>query len=182
MPLAPPKGFRLVAVVQLDGGSPLTSRVATPKIAILQADSQDVLLVGLVEVIESPSTIKWLVGFRIVGFGLIMLLGIAGIILTNFHQIAIALNHERCSPRSISDRVRFLAQAKQTLNALGLEQIRLAEHQRILQIGLSDPDFKTAIQIRETIVAKIKALGYRFVTLDLTSDSAGPSGLESQSG
>ena len=85
------------------------SRVATPKIAILQADSQDVLLVGLVEVIESPSTIKWLVGFRIVGFGLIMLLGIAGIILTNFHKIAIALNHERCSPRSISDRVRFIS-------------------------------------------------------------------------
>ena len=66
------------------------------------------LLVGLVEVIESPSTIKWLVGFRIVGFGLIMLLGIAGIILANLHQIAIALNHERCYPRSISDRVRFI--------------------------------------------------------------------------
>tara|TARA_B100001750_G_scaffold216835_1_gene201759 strand:- start:245 stop:517 length:273 start_codon:yes stop_codon:yes gene_type:complete len=85
-------------------------------------------------------------------------------------------------PDQSQTELDLLAQAKQTLNALGLEQIRLAEHQRILQIGLSAPDFKTAIQIRETIVAKIKALGYRFVTLDLTSDSAGPSGLESQSG
>ena len=85
-------------------------------------------------------------------------------------------------PDQSQTELDLLEQAKQTLNALGLEQIRLAEHQRILQIGLSDPDFKTAIQIRETIVAKIKALGYRFVTLDLTSDSAGPSGLESQSG
>ena len=85
-------------------------------------------------------------------------------------------------PDQSQTELDVLAQAKQTLNALGLEQIRLAEHQRILQIGLSAPDFKTAIQIRETIVAKIKALGYRFVTLDLTSDSAGPSGLESQSG
>ena len=85
-------------------------------------------------------------------------------------------------PDQSQTELDLLAQAKQTLNALGLEQIRLAEHQRILQIGLSDPDFKTANQIRETIVAKIKALGYRFVTLDLTSDSAGPSGLESQSG
>ena len=85
-------------------------------------------------------------------------------------------------PDQSQTELDLLAQAKQTLNALGLEQIRLAEHQRILQIGLSDPDFKTAIQIREMIVAKIKALGYRFVTLDLTSDSAGPSGLESQSG
>ena len=73
-------------------------------------------------------------------------------------------------PDQSQTELDLLAQAKQTLNALGLEQIRLAEHQRILQIGLSDRDFKTAIQIRETIVAKIKALGYRFVTLDLTSD------------
>ena len=74
-------------------------------------------------------------------------------------------------PDQSQTELDLLAQAKQTLNALGLEQIRLAEHQRILQIGLSDPDFETAIQIRETIVEKIKALGYRFATLDLTSFS-----------
>ena len=74
-------------------------------------------------------------------------------------------------PDQSQTELDLLEQAKQTLNALGLEQIRLAEHQRILQIGLSDPDFETAIQIRETIVAKIKALGYRFATLDLTSFS-----------
>ena len=85
-------------------------------------------------------------------------------------------------PDQSQTELDLLAQAKQTLNALGLEQIRLAEHQRILQIGLSDPDFETAIQIRETIVAKIKALGYRFVTLDLTLVSPGQSSLESQSG
>ena len=85
-------------------------------------------------------------------------------------------------PDQSQTELDLLAQAKQTLNALGLEQIRLAEHQRILQIGLSDPDFETVIQTRETIVAKIKALCYRFVTLDLTSDSAEQSGLESQSG
>ena len=85
-------------------------------------------------------------------------------------------------PNQSQTDLDLLEQAKQTLNALGFEKIQLTEHQRILQIGLSDPDFKTAIQIRETIVAKIKALGYRFVTLDLTSDSAEQSGLESQSG
>lgn len=85
-------------------------------------------------------------------------------------------------PNQSQTDLDLLEQAKQTLNALGFEKIQLTEHQRILQIGLSDPDFETVIQTRETIVAKIKALGYRFVTLDLTSDSAGPSGLESQSG
>ena len=85
-------------------------------------------------------------------------------------------------PDQSQTELDLLEQAKQTLNALGFEKIQLTEHQRILQIGLSDPDFETVIQTRETIVAKIKALGYRFVTLDLTSDSAGPSGLESQSG
>jgi len=85
-------------------------------------------------------------------------------------------------PNQSQTDLDLLEQAKQTLNALGFEKIQLTEHQRILQIGLSDPDFETVIQTRETIVAKIKALGYRFVTLDLTSDSAEQSGLESQSG
>ena len=85
-------------------------------------------------------------------------------------------------PNQSQTNLDLLEQAKQTLNALGFEKIQLTEHQRILQIGLSDPDFETVIQTRETIVAKIKALGYRFVTLDLTSDSAEQSGLESKSG
>ena len=84
-------------------------------------------------------------------------------------------------PDQSQTELDLLEQAKQTLNALGLEQIRLAEHQRILPIGLFDPDFETAIQIRETIVTKIKTLGYRFARLDLTSDLAEQSGLESQS-
>jgi len=62
-------------------------------------------------------------------------------------------------PDQSQTELDLLEQAKPTLNALGLEQIRLAEHQRILPIGLSNPDFETAIQIRETIVAKIKTLG-----------------------
>ena len=62
-------------------------------------------------------------------------------------------------PDQSQTELDLLAQAKQTLNALGLEQIRLAEHQRILPIGRSNPDFETAIQIQETIVAKIKTLG-----------------------
>ena len=47
-------------------------------------------------------------------------------------------------PDQSQTELDLLAQAKQTLNALGLEQIRLAEHQRILQIGLSDPDFENS--------------------------------------
>ncbi|MDP6999460.1 MAG: hypothetical protein QF569_25580 [Candidatus Poribacteria bacterium] len=62
-------------------------------------------------------------------------------------------------PDQSQTELDLLEQAKPTLNALGLEQIRLAEHQRILPIGLSNPDFETAIQIQETIVAKIKTLG-----------------------
>ena len=85
-------------------------------------------------------------------------------------------------PNQSQTELDLLEQAKQTLNSLGFEKMRLTEHQRILKISLSDLDFETAIQIRETIVAKIKALGHRFATLDLTSDLAEQSGLESQSG
>ena len=85
-------------------------------------------------------------------------------------------------PDQSQTELDLLEQAKQTLNALGLEQIRLAEHQRMMQNGQSDPDFETAIQMRETIVAEIKVLGYRFATLDLTPDSSDQSCFESQSG
>jgi len=74
-------------------------------------------------------------------------------------------------PDQSQTELDLLEQAKQTLNSLGFEKMRLTEHQRILKISLSDLDFETAIQMRETIVAEIKALGYRFATLDLTPDS-----------
>lgn len=85
-------------------------------------------------------------------------------------------------PDQSQTELELLDQARQTLNSLGFEQIQLTEHQRILQIGLSDPDFETAIQMRETIVTEIKVLGYRFATLDLTPDSSDQSCFESQSG
>ena len=85
-------------------------------------------------------------------------------------------------PDQSQTELELLDQARQTLNSLGFEQIQLTEHQRILQIGLSDPDFETAIQMRKTIVAEIKVLGYRFATLDLTPDSSDQSCFESQSG
>ena len=85
-------------------------------------------------------------------------------------------------PDQSQTELGLLDQARQTLNSLGFEQIQLTEHQRILQIGLSDPDFETAIQMRETIVTEIKVLGYRFATLDLTPDSSDQSCFESQSG
>ena len=42
-------------------------------------------------------------------------------------------------PDQSQTELDLLEQAERTLNSLGFEQIQLTEHQRILQIGLSDP-------------------------------------------
>ena len=47
-------------------------------------------------------------------------------------------------PDQSQTELDLLEQAERTLNSLGFEQIQLTEHQRILQIGLSDPDFENS--------------------------------------
>ena len=68
----------------------------------------------------------------------------------------------------LTEDTDLITQAEEILKKLGFEQPKLTEHQRILQIRLSDFDFVKAIEKRYQIVEKMKSLGYRFVTLDLS--------------
>ena len=68
----------------------------------------------------------------------------------------------------LTEDTDLMTQAEEILKKLGFEQPKLTEHQRILQIGLSDFDFGKAIENRYQIVEKMRSLGYRFVTLDLS--------------
>lgn len=68
----------------------------------------------------------------------------------------------------LTEDTDLIIQAEEILKRLGFEQPKLTEHQSILQIGLSDFDFEKAIEERYQIVEKMRSLGYRFVTLDLS--------------
>lgn len=56
--------------------------------------------------------------------------------------------------------------AQQCLSELGISEASIYPHKRIVRIQVVESDFDRAIQMRETIVERLKAIGYRFVALD----------------
>ena len=56
--------------------------------------------------------------------------------------------------------------AQQCLSELGIAEAAIYPHKRIVRIQVAEPDFDRAIQIRETIVERMRTIGYRFVALD----------------
>ena len=56
--------------------------------------------------------------------------------------------------------------AQQCLSELGIAEAAIYPHKRIVRIQVAESDFDRAIQIRETIVERLKTIGYRFVALD----------------
>ena len=63
-----------------------------------------------------------------------------------------------------------IAQGEQYLHSLGLRQLRLRHHGDVARIELDPEDIAKVIkpEIRQDIVAHLKALGYKYVALDLT--------------
>ena len=56
--------------------------------------------------------------------------------------------------------------AQQCLSELGIAEASIYPHKRIVRIQVAESDFDRAIQMRETIVERMKTIGYRFVALD----------------
>jgi len=65
------------------------------------------------------------------------------------------------------DSAAALTQIKQILHEFQIENVSLFDHDPVLRIQVSDAQFARALQVRETLVEKIKPLGYRFVAIDL---------------
>ncbi len=60
-----------------------------------------------------------------------------------------------------------LVEVKQILSEFELEDVSLFDHTPVLRIQVSEAQFTRALQVRETLVDRIKPLGYRFIALDL---------------
>ena len=60
-----------------------------------------------------------------------------------------------------------LVEVEQILSEFELEGVSLFDHAPVLRIQVSEAQFTRALQLRETIVDRIKPLGYRFIALDL---------------
>ena len=60
-----------------------------------------------------------------------------------------------------------LVEVKQILSEFELEDVSLFDDAPVLRIQVSEAQFTRALQLRETLVDRIKPLGYRFIALDL---------------
>ncbi len=66
-----------------------------------------------------------------------------------------------------SESPEALVKVKQILSEFELEDVSLFDHTPVLLIQVSEAQFTRALQLRETLVDRIKPLGYRFIALDL---------------
>ena len=66
-----------------------------------------------------------------------------------------------------NDSSAVLTQIEQILQEFELEDVSLFDHDPVLRIQVSAAQFEQALQLRETLVERIKPLGYRFVAIDL---------------
>lgn len=66
-----------------------------------------------------------------------------------------------------ADNSAVFTQIRQILHEFQIGNVSLFDHDPVLRIQVSDAQFARALQLRETLVERIKPLGYRFVAIDL---------------
>jgi pyridinium-3,5-biscarboxylic acid mononucleotide sulfurtransferase len=74
-----------------------------------------------------------------------------------------------------AETLNKIARGEQYLHSLGLRQLRLRHHGDIARIELDQQDMSIIVKadIRRGIIEHLKALGYKYVTLDLTGYRTG---------
>lgn len=75
--------------------------------------------------------------------------------------------------RVTADKLRGLDEAERFMRGLGFHQFRVRHHDSIARIEVTADQFGLAVEHREAITAKLKALGYKYVTLDLAGYRSG---------
>jgi uncharacterized protein len=72
-----------------------------------------------------------------------------------------------------ADKLRALDEAERFIRGLGLNQFRVRHHDTIARLEVLPGDLPIVIEQRERIVARLKELGYVYVTLDLQGFRSG---------
>ena len=77
------------------------------------------------------------------------------------------MNHDS---QSNTEKGKSLAEARRYLEEIGITEALLFDHSPVLRIQVPERVFDRALQMREAIVDQLKAVGYRFVALDLANN------------
>ena len=75
-------------------------------------------------------------------------------------------------PRA-SPVLKQIEAAERALKELGFGQLRVRHHEDVARIEVPSEDFPHVLAEREAIDAALRALGYRYVTLDLRGFRSG---------
>ncbi len=67
------------------------------------------------------------------------------------------------------EKLRQIEQAEEVLRGLGLRQYRVRHHDTVARIEVDPRDFEELVRspLREVVIERVKAAGFRYVTLDL---------------
>jgi|UniRef100_A0A7C2BDH9 uncharacterized protein len=71
------------------------------------------------------------------------------------------------------EKLRQVAAAERALRELGFRAFRVRHHEQIARLELQPEDLPRAIELRQEIVTRLRALGYEFITLDLEGYRSG---------
>ena len=74
------------------------------------------------------------------------------------------MNHDS---QSNVETEKSLTMAQQVLEELGIKEALLFDHSPVLRVQVPETVFDQALQMREAIADQLKAVGYRFIALDL---------------
>jgi uncharacterized protein len=72
-----------------------------------------------------------------------------------------------------AEKLRALDEAERFIRELGLRQFRVRHHDTIARLEVQPEDIALVVEQREAIVARLKELGYVYVTLDLQGFRSG---------
>jgi uncharacterized protein len=71
------------------------------------------------------------------------------------------------------EKLDQVASAENLLRSLGFRQCRVRHHGDVARIEVPPPDIPKVVAFREKVTAELKALGFRYVALDLQGYRAG---------
>lgn len=71
------------------------------------------------------------------------------------------------------DKLRMAERAEAFLLAAGFRQVRVRIHGEIARIEVLPEDFERLLSFRQQIVAELKSIGFRYISLDLTGYRTG---------
>lgn len=63
-----------------------------------------------------------------------------------------------------------MKQAEQLIAEFDIEGASLYDHKPVLRIQVPDSQFARVLELRDTLVEKLKPSGFRFISVDLDSD------------